>query len=50
METGFFYVVPAEELKKEDNWSNPVQLSVESQPVKRTLGSWCEMATTLGPS
>jgi hypothetical protein len=24
--------------------------SVESQPVKRRLGGWCEMAASLGPS
>jgi hypothetical protein len=24
--------------------------SVESQPVKRRLGGWCEMAAILGPS
>jgi hypothetical protein len=24
------------------------QLSVESRPVKRRLGGWCEMATSLG--
>jgi hypothetical protein len=27
-----------------------VQLSVKSQLVKRRLGDWCEMATSLGPS
>jgi hypothetical protein len=27
-----------------------VQLSVESQPVKRRLGGWCQMAASLGPS
>jgi hypothetical protein len=26
------------------------QSSVESQPVKRRLGGWCEMAASLGPS
>jgi hypothetical protein len=30
---------------KEDSWS---ELSVESQPVKRRLGGWCEIATSLG--
>jgi hypothetical protein len=32
------------------SWGNPFQLSVESQPVKRSLGRWCEIATSLGPS
>jgi hypothetical protein len=32
---------------KEDSWS---ELSAESQPVKRRLGGWCEMATSLGVS
>jgi hypothetical protein len=37
---------------KEDNWGGPVsfQLSVGSQPVKRGLGGWCEMAASLGVS
>jgi hypothetical protein len=26
------------------------QMSVESQPVKSRLGSWCEMAASLGTS
>jgi hypothetical protein len=30
-----------------DDWE---QLSVESQPVKRRLGGWGEMATSLEPS
>jgi hypothetical protein len=29
---------------KEDNWGG----LVESQPVKRILGDWCEMAASLG--
>jgi hypothetical protein len=27
-----------------------VELSAESQPVKRTAGGWCEMAASLKPS
>jgi hypothetical protein len=30
--------------------SERVQLSVESQPVKRRIGGWCEMTASLGPS
>jgi hypothetical protein len=30
--------------------SERVQLTVGSQPVKRRLGGWCEMAASLGPS
>jgi hypothetical protein len=26
------------------------QLSIESQPVKRRLRGWCEIAASLGPS
>jgi hypothetical protein len=35
---------------KEDNWGHPVscQCSDGSQPVKRRLRSWCEMAADLG--
>jgi hypothetical protein len=42
-------VVRAEELSRRQ-WSNPVQLSAENQPVKRKLGGRCEMAASPGPS
>jgi hypothetical protein len=37
---------------KEDNWGDPVsfELSVGSQPMKRILRGWCEMAASLGVS
>jgi hypothetical protein len=33
-----------------DNWGDSVQLLVESQPVKRRLGGWCEMDASLAVS
>jgi hypothetical protein len=51
---GVFYVVHAECYKQGQLSSRAevvsCQLSVESQPVKRRLECWCEMATSLGPS
>jgi hypothetical protein len=48
METGgVFYVVRPENLSGRQ-LGRPRRLSVESQPAKRRLGGWCEMAASLG--
>jgi cytochrome bd-type quinol oxidase subunit 1 len=44
MDTGVFSMWSMKRSYLEDNCSNPL---VESQPVKRRLGDWCEMAASL---
>jgi hypothetical protein len=46
---GVFYMVRAEKLWERDKVVL-IQLSVESQTVKRSLGGWCEMSASLGVS
>jgi hypothetical protein len=45
METGLFSVGSALRL-----YTEPQAGLVESQPAKRRLGGWCDMAASLGPS